>query len=283
MDRENAKQTLLDYGWDAAERHHIAEALHFAEQDAACQQALGAYDRVRAALRPDGDAAEPVGGCEAFAARIAQTARPRRLRAWLRVSATAAGILLGAVGGYTWRTAATARAVESGAEPRVAPAFAAHEVRDSVAVFKQVAEVFDQRASWVLVGDQASDVGLGRDPAQPEDRLLVLRLVLSKGSEVVSSADLVTVPDGGADVTVPMGGGLRLRYHIATGGQPQTRLSIWAELERTADAGRALASVATELPLQPGQVLRAGEMVTATGRYALNVAVAQARLTGNGS
>ena len=187
MDRETAKQTLVDYGWDAAERRRIAEVLRFVEQDAECQQAAIAYDRLRAALRSDEVGAQPTGGWQAFATRMGQAARRRRLRTWLWLPAAAAAVIVAAIGGYAWRTTGTSQFVQRGTEQGMKPAFAAHEVRDSVAVFKQIAELFDQRASWVLVGDHASDMGLGRDPAQAEDRVVVLRLVLSKGSQIVSS------------------------------------------------------------------------------------------------
>jgi len=46
---------------------------------------------------------------------------------------------------------------------------------------------------------------------------------------------------------------------------------------------RTLAALATDLPIAPGQVLGAGEMVTTSGSYALKVAFAQAAAAGGGS
>jgi len=162
-------------------------------------------------------------------------------------------------------------------------AFAPQEIRQNVSAFRQVADVFDQRASWVLVADRTSDVGLGRDPAEPEDRLLLLRLTMCKGEQVVSRSDLVIVPGEGADLTVPLENGRKLRYQIGTTLDQPTRLSLWAELQGEQGAGRTLAALATDLPVQPGQVLGAGEMVTTTGHYALQVAFAQASRAAGGS
>jgi hypothetical protein len=57
-------------------------------------------------------------------------------------------------------------------------------------------------------------------------------------------------------------------------------LSLWAELQGEQGAGRTLAALATDLPVQPGQVLGAGEMATSSGHYALKIAFAQADRTG---
>ncbi len=93
---------------------------------------------------------------------------------------------------------------------------------------------------------------------------------------MVSRSDLVIVPGEGADLMVPIESGQKLRYHIGTTPEPPTRLSLWAELQSSAGAGRTLAALATDLPVQPGQVLGAGEMVTTSGSYALKIAFAQA-------
>jgi hypothetical protein len=286
MERETAKQTLLDYGWDAGERLRIAEVLRFLEQDAECQQAVAEYDRIRVALQAPESLPAPDAGWDALATRLEHAAaRPRRGRLWLATwtSAAAAAVLLAGLAGHAWRGAGAHRPVSNHQAAAASPAFATHEIRDDVSVFHQVADVFDQRASWVLLSDQTSDVGLGRDPTQCEDRLLLLRLLLSRGTQVVSSADLVIVPGEGADLTVPVENGLRLCYRITAGGQPQTHLSIWAELQNAAGTGRTLAALATDLPVEPGQTLRAGEMVTTTGNYVLKVAYTQASLNGRRS
>jgi hypothetical protein len=311
MDRETVKQALLDYGWDAAERQRIAEVLRFLKQDAQCQAAVADYDRIRAALR-SGETeteagvtggtreAEPIGGWEAFAGRMQQAAdraelrSARRLRPWLRVTGMAAALLaalglgwwLRPVGaGWPGSTSSKPAVTVPAAAAAASLAFAPQEIRQNVSAFRQVADVFDQRASWMLVADRTSDVGLGRDPTQPEDRLLLLRLTVCKGEQVVSRSDLVIVPGEGADLTVPLDSGQKLRYHIGTTAwspqaaampPPPTRLSLWAELQSSPGTGRTLAALATDLPVQPGQVLGAGEMVTTSGSYALKIAFAQA-------
>ncbi len=179
MDRETVKQALLDYGWDVAERERIAEILHFLMQDSECQAAVADYDRIRAALRPGqtvteagvaGGAEEtgPAGGWEAFAARMqeamgsAHRNRTLRLRPWLRVTGLAAALLLAVGLGWSLRPVEPAGSTSSkpGVTVRASTAslaFAPQEIRQNVSAFRQVADVFDQRASWMLVADRAWD------------------------------------------------------------------------------------------------------------------------------
>lgn len=274
MDREQIKQALVDYGWDAAERERVLAVLRAYEADPVCRAEMLELDRVRAALRPAPDAAEPDGGWAGLAERLhaALAPRPRRRRAAWNALAAAA-VLVAAV---IWRAAWLPRAgpVPESAAAALAP-FSAADVARYALAFRQIADVYDQRPSWMVLGENVADLGLDRAADAPASRLLFVRLALTCDGRPVSSADLMIVPGQDAEVGLPAAAGPELRYHLATSADEPPRLALWAELVEPG-ARRTLATLATELCARPGQTLKIGGIVTSGGQYALHAAFAEA-------
>ena len=142
------------------------------------------------------------------------------------------------------------------APPPVVPAiqFTRADVDREVQVFTNVSETFGGRTSWVVLADQLTELGLMPAPAVPQGKVLLLRLVMSRGTEPRSNIDLVIVPGEEASLDVPFQAGQALHYQIATTTGPDQRLSLWAEV-RTPNGGETLAALATSLRPLPGQVL----------------------------
>ncbi len=297
----HARQLLLDGGWSERERHDLAAALAHAADCPDCAAALAAFDEMRTAIDARHADAVPAGGWDAFADRLASTvsaagASPTMTTTRLRRRGTAAaacvvigvaGFLAGRLGGPASPGLATngtgttspvearpTTSKQTEARPHV-PTPTPGDVARGAAAFAQLSEVFDRRASWMLVSDAGSDVGLSSDVIPPARRLLVLRLTVLRGEAVVSSADLVIVPGRTADLTLPLGGGQELHYQIDTSADPPTRLSLWLELTTPRET-RTLAALATNLNLRPGEGVSAGRFTTPAGPYELRVAFADA-------
>jgi hypothetical protein len=150
------------------------------------------------------------------------------------------------------------------------------EVAQQVQAFDEVSRVFDRKASWILLANGSSDMGLSSEPVI-DQKLLLLRLVMSHAGAAISTADLVIVPGQKADLTVPVGRGQSLHYQVATSVRDPNRLSLWAELQ-TPQGDRPLASLATTLDLRPGEKLTAGQLVTSAGPYELSIAFSRSAL-----
>jgi hypothetical protein len=171
-------------------------------------------------------------------------------------------------------------------------ALSPQDVETGVKVFAQVSQVFDHRTDWVLLSDRDSEVGLVSDrdsKAEPIEKtgpakgeLLLLRLTVLKGRAAISKADLVIVPGQDAEFKVSSSAGPEIRYRIATDKQDSRKIQLWVELDRPDASRRGGASLASELHVEPGQVRSAGEVVTTSGRYVVNVGFERARVAASG-
>jgi hypothetical protein len=158
-----------------------------------------------------------------------------------------------------------------------------------------VDQVFDGRTNWLMMSANATDVGLsdhpdssaapatqstttiGDDAAGPGRKLLLVRLNLTSGTEVISNADLVIVPGTAASVTVPTKQGTPIRYRVVTFADHPNRLAVRVEMpQKGPGATDATAVLGTSLDLQPYRETAAGRLVTHTGSYDLMVAAAPA-------
>jgi len=69
----------------------------------------------------------------------------------------------------------------------------------------------------MLVSDEASDCGFGATRrGRGAAKVLLLRLRVTRGSAVLSNADLLVIPGQSANLTVPLKGGHSLHYRIGT-------------------------------------------------------------------
>jgi hypothetical protein len=284
MPCDEFRQFLLDTGWDASDRARAAEALRHVENCQSCRDALAELDRLRQTLGSFRTDAQPAGGWEAFERRLLAGANPR---VWRRppIMAIAASVLI--VGGLAfflgrWSDRPTAVAVP-GAEPvAVSAQFAPQRVSHEVNAFAQVSQVFDGRASWLMMSNAASDVGLSTEAVSAQAKnVLLLRLTLTRSGAIVSDADLLVVPGQSANLTVPLEAGQSLHYRIGTSTDEPTRLSVWLEVKTP--AGEApLAALATNLRMRPGERTTAGQLSTTAGEYELRIAFSRANLPGAG-
>lgn len=283
MSCETVRQSLLEFGWDATSRERAAQLLAHLESCPECRQAVNEFDQLGAALKGPSPDDEPAGGWTSFEARLsaaAKPAHPMRPR-WLAVAAAvllATGTFL--VGRWSERSPTRPIAISSAPETQpdtVQPHFAAHEISQAVNAFEQVSKVFDGRASWMLVSHDSSDVGVAAHPVDSARKVLMLRLTVTRGGKLASDADLLVIPGQTANLTVPIQGGQSLKYRIGTSAGEPTRLTVWLEVA-TPHGGEALGALSTNLNLDPGQKVTAGQLATTAGEYELKIAFSRADL-----
>lgn len=301
------RQFLLEAGWNAEQRRQAAEYLRHLEQCEACRAAIEDFDVLRTALAP-ACPPEPAGGWDALRRRIADPI-PQRHPNWFRNGLMIAASVLVALGIFlAGREIATSSittvvirepssagpaqpAVLSNAPP-IAPSnppsnppstepalmpISAGEMSHEVRAFRQVCQVYDGNAGWMMVSQNNSDVGMISEPVSPTRRVLVLRLGLWHGRELVSNSDLLVLAGQKADLTVPLALGQSLHYRIGTSTDEPTQLSLWLEL-KTPQGGQPLAALSTTLQMRRGQRLTAGKLATSAGEYELKIEFAGAEV-----
>lgn len=302
MDCQTTQQKLLDRGWSAAELAEAAELARHAQACEACRAALADYETLRSLLIANDERTEPAGGWSAFADRMRDAGvgkvgptpawsgtlhRPHALRRILGPLALAASLALAFAGWGLYLRGTPSSSMSPIASPPApgnagvalaSAQFTPEEVRQKVQAFEEVSEVFDRQAGWIAVAGETSDLGLAPSPIGGARRVVLLRLTLSRGATVVSQADLVIVPGQTAELTVPFQADQRLRYRAATTAERPMRLSVAAEVLSPRQPDQIYAAVASTLPMTPGQVRPAGELVTITGDYQLKVGFSESDL-----
>ena len=275
MNPENVKQALLHYGWNAEQRRHVSQVLHTLEQSAECREAAVEYDRIREGLTVKPDEIEPRDGWQAFEDRVCGAGASSRSWPWLRLTSVAA-MLLAAV--WLGRLTASPNQAPHGPFGGTAPSglmFTASEVLENLAAFKQITRMFDGRASWLMVSDEASDLGLAADPGSLSADPLMIRLAIVDDQGIRSSTDLTIIPGQDATVSVPFEGDRQLQYHISTTADDERRLTVWFEVLRPHETRQMEAALAAALIIRPGEMRSAGRVVTPSGDYGLNVSLAR--------
>ncbi len=278
MECDGTRELFLKHDELLSDRKRVLAAVEHLKSCAECQAALADYADLREVLRNPSHV-EPVGGWGQFQDRLKSTARHSErvtFIGWRSASAVAASITLLALAiigssylnnrpipheGQLMATSGTSR-------------FSPAEVPQQVQAFAKVSEAFDNRASWMLISDHSSDVGVA-ETAITERSLVLLRLTLLRAQSVVSKADLVLVPGQQADLTLPLSDGKSLHYRISASRTTPTSLSVWLEIENPQAPSETLAALATQLPLAPGQVVSAGQLATTSGAYELKVGFAR--------
>lgn len=305
MEREAMLRELLDRGWSESDLRRAAAILRELESDETAMAALRDYDQIRGEITTENvspgdgwdamerrlqaaldEACEPAGGARSRDAGRRPSgirgplgrSRPSGRPGFWGGSLLAASLLIvgGAIGfGLAPKFQGPATPTVTAAEPAPTAVPTGDEVAQQVRAFDEVSRTLDHKAAWVSLSDQASDVGVTQVPVTPTQRLLMLRLSVQRGREVVSRADLVIVPGHTAELTVPLNGSKELHYVISVTDDRYPTLSLWAELEAPNHPTTTLAALATQLRLQPGQAQSVGEFVTGTSEYQLTVGFAE--------
>jgi hypothetical protein len=288
---DEARAIMVDLGMGESRRREIAAGVAHLESCVACNEALLDYDRIQSALRDKSGqtAAEPHGGWEAFGERLRHglipqpKVRPAILR-WLRpVSALAAGVLL-TVGGFVFGTLRGPRPahVPGSEEPMMVASFSKDDVSRQMRAFGEVDQVFEGRTRWLLLTSGGADMAL--DDMMPhaftptesgKEKIVLLRLNLSRAGEVVSTADVLIVAGRTAEIRLPMKDGTSLRYRLETSLLDPAQLGLRAELG-SADGIEPKAALATDLQLSAERGTSAGQLIAPSGRYDVKVLFASA-------
>jgi hypothetical protein len=282
---EIIREFLSECDWDEAARQRAADALAHLQTCPTCAAYAADYDRIRSILKPEASGI-PEGGWSAMERRLLHTTFHRRH--WLRLPtltmAMAAGLLIAI--GYGIARVAMNRVpalptlvqvdnpISQPANPIVG-FFPKSDVAQEAKAFHEVSDVFEHRAAWLLVGDSASDMGVSDQPVTNQEQILLLRLTMLESGKIISSEDLAILPGQSANLTVPGDRKTSLRYRISTSDEQPTRLTISTQLV-TPKGAEVLAALATTLRMEPGQKVSAGNMMTSSGNYELQIAFARA-------
>jgi hypothetical protein len=146
-----------------------------------------------------------------------------------------------------------------------------------------VADVYDGRAGWMMVSKDNSDVGITPAPVLPGKKVLLLRLDLWHGRDLVSDSDLLVLAGQTADLTVPLENDQSLHYRVGTARESADdaaspeHLNLMLEL-KTPSGHRPLAALSTTLQLHPDQKVTAGRLTTSAGEYELKIEFKEADL-----
>ena len=168
------------------------------------------------------------------------------------------------------------------------------DVAQKVRAFGAVDQSFDGQAGWLLLSANNTDVGLNQSAGsqRPTTRgagtkVLLVRLNLVRGTDVVSEADVLIVAGTTANVVVPTKLGIPLQYHIVTSARDPMRLRVQVQVprqgvvERVANmpaSGPNMAELGTSLDLQPYRDATAGRLVLDRESFDLQVAAATSNL-----
>jgi hypothetical protein len=288
MDCQNAQSVLLDPQDPSVDRSALLEAVSHALTCDACREFAGELRKIESILRLPGDEAiqQPRGGYEAFAMRLTPTA-PATHRGPMRWVAAAAVVAL-VSGAYLLGTRQNPSTRETFTEitpgPRIAKpdpfAFTPAQVQQSSQAFAEVAEAFDQKATWVWTGDRAADVGVAQTPVDASKPVLLLKLILRSNGQVLSSGDLAIVSGQDASLSLPIANGKKVRYSISTRSNQPDHVGIAVELLEGNGSAKPLAALSTRVNAVVGQPVRAGEMTTTSGEYEVIASFARADAKG---
>lgn len=285
MQCDDVRQCLLELDADDAGRRCVAGAMAHLDTCAECQAALVDFDQIRLAFAAAGkEPSLPHGAWEAAQGRlfdaISRTPRRRGIRGLAIAASLLVGVLIFELGRHAARSgpqvAQDMRNVPPASELAPAP-FAPREMSHELAAFHQVSQVFDGRAGWMMTSQDDSAVGVGSDRLSGEQKVLLLRLVLTRGGAVISDADLLVVAGEKADLTIPLRQGQALHYRIGTSADEPTRLTLTLELDKP-HGGELLAAMTTALRMEPGERLTAGRLATSAGEYQLSLSFTRTTL-----
>lgn len=303
---QDYQRRLLAGEWSGESLAVARMLLTHLDQCARCRTALKDYDRLRSALGSarvhheakatarsgESDAtAEPVGGWADFECRLAampsagftaQAARAPVRRSHAPLLALAAMVLI-ALGGWGLYMGELFKAESITRQPgwvaagegRIdASPISSEEIQQRTALFESVSQVFEGRTSWVALAEAESAVGVSATAAS-SDRLLLVRLALSREGRKATFADLAILPSQAAQLNLPLKTGEHVRFHLKVNAQQRPTLALSVELVGT-DKQQVLGALSTTLHPQPGQMLTVGELQTMRGRYHLGVTFVEA-------
>jgi hypothetical protein len=260
---------------------------------------------------PDQSNVSPTGGWEAFESKLLAASRggrwrPLAMRAhwWIPALGGLAAMVLVAWGAFHLGKRASSAGAPVVRLPVVGPPnstlvrLSPDDVAEKVRTFDAIDHSFDGQARWLMLsGPNNADVGLiSQCPESPttrgtDDKILLVRLNLIRGADVVSQADVLIVAGTTANVAVPTKLGVTLQYHIVTSALDPMRLRVQVQVPGEGGAvkvaaahplasGTAAAVLGTSLELEPYLDASAGRLVVDRQEFDLQVAAAASSLPG---
>jgi hypothetical protein len=249
-----------------------------------CRQVVEAYEAVGRMLAvQEEEAASPRGGWEALEGRLAETARRRgRRRHFPSMVGIAAAAALLVSAGVLFLTPRRAAEAPDDAAALLAPRGADQTDASLTQAFATVSSVFEGRATWVMISDKTSDMGL-TDGAHGGTKLLLLRLVTSREGQQGSSMCLAMVPGSTARVSVPSAAGETLEYTIVTSAAEPERVRVAMTVDAAGAKPSGDASITTTLTLPFGKSVHVGQVATSSGPVKLLASLQQSSVAGKGA
>ena len=172
------------------------------------------------------------------------------------------------------------------------------DVAEKVRTFDAVDHSFYGLTRWLMLsGPNDTDVGLinqcpqGPTQRRAGDKILLVRLNLRRGADVVSEADVLIVAGTTANVVVPTKLGVPLQYRIVTSAVDPMRLQVQVKVPKPGSVEMAASSqenalssetavLGTSLELEPYHDASAGRLVVGRQAFDLQVAAAASSLPG---
>jgi anti-sigma factor RsiW len=280
---EHIQEILLDGDWTESSLAEALDALEHLRTCPQCTAVVRGFASLRGGLQVDMPGV-PAGGWDAMEQRLLRNVTRRRRpdpRLWMALAASLLIALIGyGIGRWSGPKSAIVPVAVQPSNPVAAPRVAMLSQADidrQVKAFDEVSGVFDRHATWLLVGDNTSDMGVSNSDIGPQRQILLLRLTMVRSGAIISNADLAILPGQQANLTVPVNSETSLRYHIEASQQEPTRLTLSTQLT-TPHHSQVLAALETTLNVEPGQRLSAGNMVTSNGEFNLEIAFGRANL-----
>jgi hypothetical protein len=271
---DTVRQILLDQDWDAGGRQRAMDALTHLQACAACQVAMADFDRLRTLLG-EGDA--PDKAAHAVGPLPLRHKSRWRISFFSATGAVAAALVIAmvgfAIGRQIYMDSEPSRLVADSAGQPMTSA----EIEQRLRAFEEIRELFDARATWVLLSNEGSDLGLSSGPVTEEPHVVVLRLRMLRAGDEISLAELIMVAGESAHLSLPLPDGQVLSYQVATSVQDPSRLVLSAQMQ-SALRGEQVGALATELRLRNDRSMLAGMLGTPTGTLELHVDFAESDL-----
>lgn len=261
------QEELLQLDLNRHQREAVTRILKHLESCDNCRNAVHDYDMIHDAVAADIET--PIELDPIAAERICESIHSYSSSRWRWRSVlwptVAAACLLLTLAMFVM-TATRLNRPEHDSIRELAKGPSEREISQGIQAFARVSSVFDNRAGWIVLSEQVSDVGLTDQPIQASTRPVVVYLNLKKQGKIVSEMTLAMIPGPAAHLEIPNTAGRQVRLTLQAAPNRPQQLKI--SMEMAPDF-----SINASLNMEFGQPVRAAQFVTSQGNFELVVGI----------